>query len=55
MAMGKRERERQGALWVATADLPRSVGHPFYEALNGALRAGAFDDFVEGALSQVLR
>ena len=47
MAMGKRERERQEALWVATEDLPRSAGHPFYEALNAVLRAGAFDDFVE--------
>ena len=46
--MGKRERERQEALWVATTELPRSAGHPFYEALNGFLRAGGFDDFVEG-------
>jgi len=46
--MGKRERERQEALWVATTDLPRSEGHPFYEALNGVLRECGFDDFVEG-------
>jgi len=48
MAMGKREKKRQGALWVATTDLPRSAGHPFYEALNAVLREGGFDDFVEG-------
>ena len=52
MAMGKRERERQEALWVATNDLPRSAGHPFYEALNGVLRVGGFDDFVEGLCSK---
>ena len=50
--MGKRERERQEALWVATADLPRSEGHPFYEAVNGVLRAGGFDSFVEEKCSK---
>ena len=48
MAMGKREKARQEALWVATTDLPRSAGHPFYEALNAVLHEGGFDDFVEG-------
>ena len=52
MAMGKRDKERQEALWVATTDLPRSAGHPFYEALNGVLRDGGFDDFVEGHCRQ---
>jgi len=52
MAMGKRDKERQGALWVATTDLPRSAGHPFYEALNAVLREGGFDDFVEGHCSK---
>ena len=35
MAMGKRRRRgRQQSMWVATADLPQSAGHPFYERLN---------------------
>ncbi len=50
--MGKRARERQGALWVATMDLPLSGGHPFYEALNGVLGKGGFDDFVEEQCSK---
>ena len=33
MAMGKR-RPRQEELFVATADLAPSAGHPFYQALN---------------------
>jgi hypothetical protein len=33
MAMGKRK-GRQGVLWVATQDLARTLGHPFYERLN---------------------
>ena len=34
-------------MWVATRDLPRSAGHPFYVRLNGILDDAAFDDFVE--------
>ena len=49
MAMGKRKRERQTSLWVSASELPRSAGHPFYEALNKELNAGGFDDFVEDA------
>ena len=49
MAMGKqRTRNRQTSMWVATADLPRSVGHPFYERLNRVLAEAEFDTFVEG-------
>lgn len=47
--MGKRKRERQGSLWISSSDLPRSAGHPFYEALNRELQAGGFDTFVEEA------
>ena len=46
MAMGTREPDQQD-LWVATADLPRSQGHPFYERLNALLDAHGFDRFVE--------
>ena len=33
--MGKRrKRDRQASMWVATADLPTSAGHPFYARFN---------------------
>ena len=48
MAMGKKKRRQQEDLWVATSELPRTVGHPFYERLNGLFNEHGFDDFVEG-------
>ena len=46
--MGTRGRgTRQGTMWVSTADLPRSAGHPFYERLNRVLDDAGFDAFVE--------
>src|SRR6266581_2415522 len=42
MAMGIREGE-QSPLWVVTADLPKSPGHPFYTRLNALLDAQDFD------------
>jgi transposase len=36
-------------MWVATGDLPRSPGHPFYQRLNQVLAANSFDSFVEAA------
>src|SRR6202789_1743107 len=47
MAMGNRQSE-QGSLWVATMELPKSPGHPFYTRLNALLDADNFDRFVEG-------
>jgi transposase len=47
MALGKRRGEEQG-LWVATTDLPKSPGHPFYEKLNTLLAEAGFDRWVEG-------
>jgi transposase len=47
MAMGKRRRRRQTSMWVATADLPQSAGHPFYQRLNRVLDDAGFDAFVE--------
>ena len=35
-------------MWVATAELPKSPGHPFYTRLNALLDADDFDRFVEG-------
>jgi transposase len=44
MAMGTRKTE-QPPLWVATADLPSSPGHPFYAKLSAILDAEGFDRF----------
>jgi transposase len=46
MALGIRKREQQG-LWVATTDLPKSPGHPFYHKLNQLLAEARFDDWIE--------
>jgi transposase len=49
MAMGKRKRHAtQASMWVATQDLPRSAGHPFYARLNQILDQHDFDRYVEG-------
>ena len=47
MALGKRPAQRQPELWVATAELPRSPGHPFYVKLNALLAADGFDAWLE--------
>jgi len=47
--MGKRRKRPQDTMWVATSDLPKSPGHPFYQRLNRALAANSFDSFVEAA------
>jgi transposase len=46
MALGKRKDEQQ-ELWIATTDLPKSSGHPFYKALNRLLAEADFDRFAE--------
>src|SRR5262249_8726340 len=33
--------------WIAHRELPRTVGHPFYERLNQLLEERGFDEFVE--------
>src|SRR3989440_8624699 len=48
MSMGKRVRERQPEMWVATTDFPTAASHPFYTRLNQRLAEHHFDDFVEG-------
>ncbi|MGE3511665.1 MAG: transposase [Vicinamibacterales bacterium] len=46
--MGRRKkRGRTPELWVATHTMPKSPGHPFYQALNRELDAHGFDEFVE--------
>ena len=48
MAMGKRPAARQASpMWVDTAALPTSDGHPFFERLNRVLEDAGFDAFVE--------
>jgi transposase len=47
MAMGTRQSE-QASMWVASAELPKSPGHPFYTRLNALLDADNFDRFAEG-------
>jgi hypothetical protein len=52
MAMGKRERDRQPSMWVATTDLPTAASHPFYARLNQLLRERGFDDFAEAQCAE---
>ncbi len=47
MAIGKHKETRQQELWVPTADLARTPGHPFYERVNRLLVGAGFDVFVE--------
>jgi transposase len=48
MAMGRRkDRAHTPGLWIATNELPRTSGHPFYQRLNQILDAHDFDAFVE--------
>jgi len=48
MAMG-RHKARQGDLMIGWAELPRSPGHAFYDALQDVLIEGGFDAFAEKA------
>lgn len=47
MAMGRRRTERQEPLFVTADNLPRSAGHPFYQALNRLLAEAGFDRWIE--------
>jgi len=47
MALGRRKSEHQ-ELFLASGDLPRAPGHPFYVELNRLLGRHEFDRFVEG-------
>jgi transposase len=47
MALGRKNGESQGELWVATKDVARSPGHVFYRKLNTLLAEAGFDAFVE--------
>src|SRR6266702_3929116 len=48
MGMGRKEQQRrQEEFWIAHTDLPRTMGHPFYEQLNRLLEESGFDEYVE--------
>lgn len=47
MSMSKRQRGHQSHLWINTAEIVRSPGHPFYPRLNQVLAEHGFDRFVE--------
>jgi transposase len=46
MALGRRNCQQQEA-WVATTELPKSPGHPFYRQLNQLLAEAKFDTWLE--------
>jgi transposase len=48
MSMSKHPSERQPSLWINTAEIATSPGHPFYQRLNQVLAEHGFDRFVEG-------
>jgi transposase len=52
MAMGKRPAEQQETLWIETASLPRTPGHPFYERLNALLDKHGFDAMAQEACAR---
>ena len=52
MAMGRRDRERQDTMWIASSDIARSEGHVFYRALNRLFQRHGFDAFVEGLVER---
>ena len=55
MAMGKRGRQRQENLFIASNTLVKSPGHPFYEKLNQVLGGERLRQVRRGALPAVLR
>ena len=47
MALGRRNREQQQTLWVATEKLATAPRHAFYERLNRLLTEAGFDKWLE--------
>lgn len=52
MAMGRKDRDRQDALWIATDEIVRGEGHVFFSALNNLFRRHGFDAFVEAEVEK---
>lgn len=47
MAMGRRAKEQQAALWIPAAEMAPGPSHPFYQRLNEILAKYGFDEWVE--------
>ncbi len=47
MALGRQKSERQEALWIATDEIAKGPGHPFYTRLNAIFAESGFDRWVE--------
>ena len=47
MALGRRKSERQDALWIATDEVAKGPGHPFYARLNAIFAEAGFDRWIE--------
>ncbi len=54
VALGKRKRDQPG-LWVATTDLPKSPGHPFYGKAERTAGGGGFRPLGRKAVPTILR
>lgn len=54
MALGRRK-EKQTELFLATAQVVKGPGHPFYSKLNQVLAAAGFDEFVETLCSSAYK
>ena len=52
MSLGRRDRERQNAIWIEAASLCNRGGHFFYERLNELLDERGFDEFASKACEQ---
>src|ERR1700684_860225 len=53
MGMGTRQgQEKQEDIWIASGDVARSPGHPFYQRLNELLDEETLDEFGEGFCRQ---
>lgn len=47
MAMQRKPAAKQPDLWIATSDLARTPGHPFYDRLNSVPAVAKFNRSVE--------
>jgi transposase len=47
MAMGRKQQEKQGDIWIVQRELASAPPHPFYEKLNELLVGEKFDECVE--------
>lgn len=55
MSMKRKAPEQQPEMWIATGQVARSPGHPFYRRVNRILEQEGFDRFVEGLCAPFYR